>query len=107
MRSLEVFLYWMPVWVPLILLAQIGTRGLKAARHEKQRLFGHKIELDDRKVRDETELRDLQTQLEALDDDIYLERLRRMRVIEQKAEIQDRGLELLPPGQMAPSGESE
>lgn len=97
MRSLEVFLYWMPVWAPLILLAQIGTRGLREARSEDQRLRGHEEELQGRQHRDASELEALKTQLDALDDPIYLERLRRQRVQEQKIEIDDRGLAPLPP----------
>lgn len=96
MRSLEVFLYWMPVWIPLILLAQFGTRGLRPARLEEERLDGHQVELDERHERDSAELEALQLQLEALDDDIYLERLRRQRVQEQRAEIESRGLAPLP-----------
>ena len=97
MRSLEVFLYWMPVWVPLILLAQIGTLGLKASRKEEQRLIGHEEELQERFERDTEEMRGLNRQLEALDNEIYLERLRRQRVEEQKLEIEERGLAPLPP----------
>lgn len=97
MRSLEVFLYWMPVWVPLILLAQIGTLGLKASRKEEQRLIGHELELRERLETDQRENEALRRQLEALDNDVYLERLRRQRVEEQKLEIEERGLAPLPP----------
>ncbi len=97
MRSLEVFLYWMPVWVPLILLAQIGTLGLKASRKEEQRLIGHETDLQDRFERDVKEMKGLKRQLDALGNDIYLERLRRQRTEEQKLEIEERGLAPLPP----------
>lgn len=107
MRSLEVFLYWMPVWVPLILLAQIGTLGLKASRKEEQRLIGHEQELQERYERDTDEMQGLSRQLEALNNDIYLERLRRQRVEEQKLEIEQRGLAPLPPvGTSGPGSES-
>jgi hypothetical protein len=96
MRSLEVFLYWMPVWVPLLLLAQIGTRGLKPAREEEQRLLRHEAELLERLERDQLEARELDDQREALDDEIYLERLRRQRQARQRAEIEARGLAPLP-----------
>lgn len=96
-RSLEVFLYWMPVWVPLILLAQIGTRGLKPSRLEEQRLGGHERELEGRLDADMQEAESLQRQIEALHDDIYLERLRRQRAAEQQREVDERGLTPKPP----------
>jgi len=96
-RSLEVFLYWMPVWVPLILLAQLGTRGLKPARLEEDRLLGHERELGGRLEADLQEAESLQRQIEALHDDIYLERLRRQRAAEQQREVEARGLTPRPP----------
>ncbi|MFT5059426.1 MAG: hypothetical protein ACI89E_002210 [Planctomycetota bacterium] len=99
MRSLEVFLYWMPVWVPLILLAQVGTLGLRASRSEEQRLIGHETELNQRYESDAQENQDLKRQLQALDSPIYLERLRRQRVDQQQAEIESRGLAPTLPGE--------
>jgi hypothetical protein len=91
-RSLEVFLYWMPVWVPLILLAQIGTRGLKPARQEEDSLLEKEEKLSERLEADEVEARELGDQREALDDEVYLERLRRQRQDRQRADVEDRGL---------------
>jgi hypothetical protein len=96
-RALEVFLYWMPVWVPLILLAQLGVRGLRPARLEDERLRGHESELEGRLEEDRSEARALRRQLDALHDDIYLERLRRRRAAEQQREIEERGLAPSPP----------
>lgn len=98
LRSLEVFLYWMPVWVPLILLAQLGTRGLKPALHERERLLNHEQRLLDRLETDEAEAERLSDTLEALDDPIFIERLRRQRVEEQRLEVERRGLTPEPPG---------
>jgi hypothetical protein len=91
-RSLEVFLYWMPVWVPLILLAQVGTRGLRPARVEDRRLRAEEQRLEERLQADRAEAEALRRQLDALHDDIYLERLRRRRAAEQQREIEERGL---------------
>lgn len=91
-RSLEVFLYWMPVWVPLILLAQLGTRGLRPARAEQEHLLEHEAELLQRLEQDRQEAQELRDQREALDDEIYLERLRRQRQARQRAEVEERGL---------------
>lgn len=92
LRSLEVFLYWMPVWVPLILLAQLGTRGLKPAQTEERRLLHHEDRLLERLEADEAEAERLSNTLEALDDPIFIERLRRQRQERQRAEVESRGL---------------
>jgi hypothetical protein len=92
LRSVEVFLYWMPVWVPLILLAQLGTRGLKPARAEDERLKLHEERLLERLQIDKDESRRLNESLEALDDPIFIERLRRKRQERQRDEIERRDL---------------
>jgi len=91
-RSLEVLMYWMPVWVLLILLAQIGTRGLRPAVEEEQRLIEHERALLERLESDEAHARELYTVREAMSDDIYQERLRRRDQDEIRAEIEERGL---------------
>jgi|GEM_PF-1996074 len=105
-RSLEVFLYWMPVWVPLILLAQLGTRGLRPALAEERRLLRHEAELDDRLEADEAEALQLEDTLEALDDPIFLERLRRQRRERLREEARRRGLEPTVPEEEGPEDES-
>ncbi|MFT7668821.1 MAG: hypothetical protein ACI8X5_001520 [Planctomycetota bacterium] len=92
LRSLEVFMYWMPVWVPLILLAQFGTRGLKPALHEKKRLLGQEEMLNERLEKDTKEAQQLADTLEALYDPIFIERLRRERQARQIEEVKLRGL---------------
>lgn len=77
-RSLEVGAYWLPVVVPLVLLGQFGTRGLRPARIESRRLAANGEMLERRRDallerRDELNMR-----LEAYHDPIYLERLRRL-----------------------------
>jgi len=92
LRSLEVTMYWMPVWVPLILLAQIGTRGLKPARLEEERLLQHERELFERLENDGAQARELDAVLRSFDDEIYRERLRRIQQAENRAEVEERGL---------------
>jgi hypothetical protein len=71
-------LFWMPVWVPLVLLAQVGLLGLRPARAESRRLDEHEFELDKR-LKGHSERREmLMAWSEALDDPIYRERMRRL-----------------------------
>lgn len=91
-RSAEVLMYWMPVWVPLILLAQFSTRGLSPALLEEQRLMGQTQILDERLEADELRSHELDLKLEALDDEIYHERLLRLHRDDARAEIERRGL---------------
>ncbi len=77
LRALEVVAYWMPVWVPLIVLAQFGTRGLAPARKEERRLEAHQAALEARRTQLLQRLEGLEALHEAQDDPIYQERLRR------------------------------
>ncbi len=79
LRSLEVFAYWMPVWVPLVLLAQIGVRGYRPAVAERARLSAHQLDLEDRLEQERGARAALEAERKALNDPIYLERLRRNR----------------------------
>ncbi len=95
-RSAEVLMYWMPVWIPLILLAQISSRGLSPALVEERRLAEQEQVLDERLKRDEARAQELNLKLEALDDEIYHERLLRLHRDELRAEIETRGLAPTP-----------
>ncbi len=77
-RSLEVTLYWLPVAVPLVLLGQFGTRGLRPARIESRRLAAHEVVLEQRRDALLERRDELRRRLEAYDDPVYLERLRRL-----------------------------
>lgn len=106
LRSVEIFLYWMPVWVPLILLAQLGTRGLKPALKEEERLRRHEQKLEVRLDEDADESQRLEKTRKALDDPIYIERLRRQRQESRREEVELRNLAPIPPGQPeAPRGQ--
>ena len=96
-RSLEVLMYWMPVWVLLILLAQIGTRGLRPALEEEQRLIDHEKILLDRLEADQARAQELYSLREAMSDEVYQERLRRLDQDEMRAEIEERGLRIQEP----------
>ena len=91
-RSLEVLMYWMPVWVLLVLLAQIGTRGLRPALEEEQRLIEHERALLERLEADQARAQTLYSLREAMSDDIYQERLRRLDQDQVRVEIEERGL---------------
>jgi hypothetical protein len=91
-RSAEVLMYWMPVWVPLILLAQLSSRGLSPALLEEQRLTAREEALDERLHGDLERARELELKLEALDDEIYHERLLRLHRDEVLEEVERRGL---------------
>lgn len=104
LRSLEVFTYWMPVWVPLILLAQLGTRGLQPALDERQRLLEHERNLLERLEADEARARELSAWHEAIGDDIYRERLRRLTQDELVRRLEARTGETEEPRGPAPAG---
>lgn len=91
-RSAEVLMYWMPVWVPLILLAQLSSRGLSPALLEEERLTVREELLDERLRGDLDRARELDLKLEALDDEIYHERLLRLHRDEVRGEVEQRGL---------------
>ena len=78
-RAAEVTLFWLPVFVPLVLLAQLGTKGLRPAIAESKRLELIKTKQDERHAF--TLDRDLQLNegLEASKDIIYRTRLMRRR----------------------------
>lgn len=68
---------WAPVWIPLVLVAQIGIRGLRPALAEQRRLERAETGLElrhDQALEESTELDRL---LRAQDDPIYQERERR------------------------------
>jgi len=70
---------WMPVWVPFGLLAQLGLLGLRPALHEDLRLQAAEARLEQRLAGLREERGELEHELDALQDPIYIERLRRLR----------------------------
>ena len=49
-RAGEVVLFWIPVLVPLVLLAQLGTLGLKPALENARAIAADERELDERQL---------------------------------------------------------
>jgi hypothetical protein len=71
-------LFWMPVWVPLVLLAQVGLLGLRPARAESRRLAEHEVELAERLAGHSARRATLEAWSVALDDPVYRERMQRL-----------------------------
>jgi len=78
-RAAEVTLFWLPVFVPLVLLAQLGTKGLKPALRESRRLEQEKTRLDERHAFALDRDLELGKGLEASKDLIYRARIMRRR----------------------------
>ena len=69
--------FWAPVWVPLIVFAQIALLGLRPALAEKQRVdTAHEELVDTERVLAER-AEELELELRAERDPIYRERVRR------------------------------
>ena len=86
-------LRWIPVFAALGLLAQLGLRGVKPALAEQRALLGKEAELELReRLMRERRARAFE-RLEALDDPIYVERMRRMRLHELERELRQRGID--------------
>ena len=74
----RVLAYWAPVWVPLVLLAQVCLRGLKPTLGESARLDRAEAALLERYDAEVERGRELERLRRALGDPIYLERERRL-----------------------------
>lgn len=68
---------WAPVWVSLLLLWQVGTRGLKPALAEERRLDQEEEVVRARNARTQAEFEHLAREAEAWQDPVYRERMRR------------------------------
>jgi hypothetical protein len=68
--------YWMPVWIPLVLLGQVALRGLRPALTEHRRLVGCEASLEARLEEHLDRRGELEALHQALADPIYVERLR-------------------------------
>jgi hypothetical protein len=75
-RSLRALLGWLPLALALGLFAQLSLRGLRPALAERERLLRCEAELGARLADALAERASLEAFDEALDDPIYLERLR-------------------------------
>lgn len=68
--------YWMPVWIPLGLLAQVALLGMKPALAESRRLAVHERVLTGRLEERVSRRDELRALFDALADPVYRERLR-------------------------------
>ncbi len=68
---------WAPVWIPLVLVAQIGIRGLRPALAEERRLDRAETVLEQRHGEALEQRNELERLLRAQDDAVYQERERR------------------------------
>jgi hypothetical protein len=73
------FRYWTPVWLPVLLLAQVCFLGLKPALAERDRLEGAEAVVDARYQDAESHFESLDAQFIAWQDPVYQERQRRLR----------------------------
>ena len=79
-RAGEVLLFWIPVIVPLILLGQLGTGGMRPALKEAAELEEDERKLNEQLLLTELRRRELESELDALGDPIYRHRsARRLR----------------------------
>ena len=84
-RILSGLLYWAPVWVALLLLWQVATRGLKPALAEEARLEDEAEVVEQRHARTKGEFEALDRETAAWEDPVYRER-RRREVREERVE---------------------
>jgi len=72
-------LFWMPVWIPLGLLAQVSLRGLQPSLTERERLLREERSVTERFEAARRTLESMQAEATAWKDPVYLERVRRAR----------------------------
>ena len=72
-------LFWMPVWVPLLLLWQVALRGLSPALEEHRRLGQEEIAVVERHRTSEWSFNYMEAEARAWSDPVYRERVRRLR----------------------------
>ena len=75
--ALRALFGWAPVWVPLLLLWQVGTRGLRPALAESERLEAEEELVRARHERARAEFEELERRARAWEDPVYRERERR------------------------------
>ena len=78
-RAGEVILFWIPVMVPLILLGQLGTKGMRPALQEASALEEDERKLDEKLLVTELRHDELESDLESLRDPFFRHRSARRR----------------------------
>ena len=77
-RFMEGVVYWAPVWVSLLMLWQVGVRGLRPALAEEARLEAEAEAVELRHADSQAEFQALERETRAWQDPVYRERRRRM-----------------------------
>ena len=77
--ALAGLLHWLPLVLALALLAQIGILGLRPALLERQRLSRQAAGVRARNEALHARFDELKLQIEAWQDPVYIERVRRLR----------------------------
>jgi hypothetical protein len=72
--------HWSPVWICMLLFAQVSLGGLRPAWSERRRLIEAEKMMEARHARDLALRAEIQRSLRARNDPIFLERQRRMRI---------------------------
>ena len=72
-------MFWAPVFVPMVLFAQVSFLGLRPALCEKDRLAAAEVVLRERHGRDVELATEIQAHVRARQDPVFLERQRRLR----------------------------
>ena len=79
-RAGEVFLFWIPVVIPLVLLSQLGTQGMRPALEEAEAMAEDERKLDEELLVTEERRSELDSEYQSLGDEIYRHRsARRLR----------------------------
>jgi hypothetical protein len=73
-RAGEVILFWIPVVVPLVLLAQLGTNGLRPALHDAKQLDADARALEEEILLSEEQRQYLEKSIIAQRDPIFRRR---------------------------------
>ena len=86
LTSVGVILFWMPVWIPLCLLAQIALRGLNPSLVEHERLLREEQTVTERHEAARAQFQSMQAEATAWKDPVYHERVRRVRAADEEAQ---------------------
>lgn len=78
------FLYWLPLMAALGLLAQVGILGLKPGLEERAFLDFEREKVEQRNIELREEYHGISQEVEAWQDPVYLERLRRWKALQDK-----------------------
>lgn len=79
LRLVGLLLRWSPVWVPVLLIWQITQTGLRPALAEQERLAAERPAVEERHALSQEDFDTMAAQRRAWEDELYRERVRRLR----------------------------